>query len=129
MSIRKTIKWYKKLFFHLFDIAVQNSYAMYKMKNEENSELSEFRLQLARELIEEYGSKRPQMKGRPSTDCLLRLTARYFIDFIPGDNVKKRCFVCSHTVKREKNEAIQGFIVQIVMFHYVIRTVSNNITL
>jgi hypothetical protein len=100
--LRKTIKWYKKLFFHLFDITVQNSFAMYKMKNEKNTELSEFRLQLARELIEEYGSKRPQMKGRPSIDCPLRLTARHFVAFIPGDNVQRRCFVCSHTVKREK---------------------------
>ena len=57
--LRKTIKWYKKLFFRLFDIAVQNFYVMYKMKNQENLELSEFRLQLARGLIEEYGSKRP----------------------------------------------------------------------
>lgn len=90
----------KELFFHLFDIAVQNSYAMCKMKNEENSELSGFRLQLARELIEEYGSKRPQMKGRPSTDCPLRLTARHFI---PGDNVKKRCFVCSQARKKRSD--------------------------
>ena len=99
--LEKTIKWYRKLFFHLFDITVQNSSAMFKMKNGKNLELSEFRLQLARELIEEYGSKRPQMRERPSTDSSLRLTTRRFIAYIPGDNVKKRCFVCSHTVKRE----------------------------
>jgi hypothetical protein len=123
-------KWYKKLFFHLFDITAQNSYAIYKMKNKKNPELSEFRLQLARELIEEYRSKRPHMKGRPSTDCPLRLTARHFIAVIPGNNVKKRCFVCSHTVKREKkNGAIQGFIAQIVIFHCVIPTISKSITL
>jgi hypothetical protein len=107
--LRKTVKWYKKLFFHLFNITVQNSYAMFKMKNEKNLELSEFRLQLARELIEEYGSKRPQMRGRPSTDSPLRLTARHFIAYIPGDNVKKRCFVCSHTVKREKKRSDTRF--------------------
>ena len=99
--LEKTIKWYRKLFFHLFDITVQNSSAMFKMKNGKNLVLSEFRLQLARELIEEYRSKRPQMRERPSTDTSLRLTARHFIAFTPGDNVKKRCFVCSHTVKRE----------------------------
>ena len=100
--LRKTVKWYKKFFFHLFDITVQNSYAMFKMKNEKKLELSEFRLQLAREPIEEYGSKRPQMSGRPSTETPLRLTARHFIAFILGNNVQKCCFVCSHTVKREK---------------------------
>ena len=34
-----------------------NSYAMFNMKNEKIFRLSKFRLQLARELIEEYGSK------------------------------------------------------------------------
>ena len=91
----------KKLFFHTSDITVQHSYAMFKMNKERNLELSEFRLQLAQELIEEHGSKRPQMIGRPSTDHPLRLTACHFIAFIPGNNVQRRCFVCSHTVKRE----------------------------
>ena len=86
MSTEK-IKCHKKLFFHLFDITVRNAYAMFKMENERNLELSEFRLQLARELIEEYGSKRPQKRGRSSTDSPSRLTARHFIAFIPGDNV------------------------------------------
>ena len=102
---------------------------MYNVRNEKIHELSEFLLELARELFEEYGSKRSQMKGRPSTESPLRLTARHFIAFIPEGNVEKRCFVCSHTVKRGKNEAIQGFIAQTVMYHCVIRLVSRTITL
>ena len=82
---------------------------MFNMKNEKIFQLSEFRLQLARELIEEYGSKRPHMRGKPSTDSPLRLTARHFIAFIPGDNVQRRCFVCSHTVKREKKRSDTRF--------------------
>ena len=31
--LRKTLKLYKKLFFHLFDITVQNSYAFFNIKN------------------------------------------------------------------------------------------------
>ena len=82
---------------------------MFKMKNEKKLELSEFHLQLARELIEEYGSKRSQMSGRPSTETPLSLTARHFIALIPGNNVQKRCFVCSHTVKREKERSDTRF--------------------
>ena len=104
----KTIKWYEKLFFHLLDITVQNSYAMFRMNNE-NLELSEFRMQLARELIEEYGLKRLQSKGRPPIDFPLRLAARHFIAFIPGNNVQKRCFVCSHIVQREKKRSDTRF--------------------
>lgn len=105
----KTIKWYKKLFFHLFNITVQNSYVMYKMRNKKSLELSEFCVELVRQLIEEYGSMRPQMSGRPSSDCLLCLTARHFIAFIPGDNVTKPCFVCSHTIKWEKRGDIKFY--------------------
>ena len=97
--LRKTIKWYKKLFFRLFDIAVQNSYSMYNVRNGKTHELSEFRQGHARELFEEYGSTRSQMKGKPSTDSPPRLTACHFIAFVHKDNVKKRCFVCNHTVK------------------------------
>ena len=80
-------------------------------------------------LSQEYGSKRPQMRGRPSTEAPLSLDARHFIAFVPGNNVQKRCFVCSHTVKREKSGAIQDFITQIAMFHCVMPTVSKNIML
>ena len=100
--LRKTIKWYKKLFFHLLDITVQNSNAMFKVNNE-NLELPEFRLQLARELIEEYGSKRLQSKGRPPIDSPLRLTARHLIAFIPGNNVQKPLFrLQTYSPAREK---------------------------
>ena len=84
------------------------------MENERNLELSEFHLQLARELIEEYGSKRPQIRGRPSTDSPLHLTVRHFIGSIRGDTIQKRYFVRSHTVKRGKNEVLHDLIVQIV---------------
>ncbi len=49
--------------------------------------------------------------------CFFQLVLWIFIAFIPENNVQKRCFVCSHTVKREKNGAIQSFIAQIVIFH------------
>ena len=42
------------------------------------------------------------MRGRPSIETPLSLTARHFITFLPENNVQKRCFVCSHTVKREE---------------------------
>ena len=102
-GLRKTIKWYKKLFSHLLDITVQNSYVMFQMNNEKDLELSEFRLQLVRELIEEYSSKRPQSRGRPPIDSPLRLTAGHFIAFIPGNNVRKTLFRLQSTCPaREK---------------------------
>ena len=78
--LRKTIKSHKRLFY----LFIQYHCA---------------------ELIEEYGLKRSSMRGRPLTDCPLSLTARH-----PGVIVRKRCFVCSQTVKREKNEVIHDFL-------------------
>ena len=101
--LRKTVKWYKKLFFHLFDITVQNTYAMFKMNNERNVELLEFRLQLARELIEEYGSKRPQMIAdhQPTTHyaSLLVITSLLFQEIMFKDAVSS---VVIHSSEKKK---------------------------
>ena len=32
-TVRKTMKWYRKLFFHLIDLCLSNAYALYKMRN------------------------------------------------------------------------------------------------
>ena len=104
--MRKCIKWYKKLFFHLLDIAVQNAYALYKLENSVKPQLAEFRLQLIRELYELYGSQRPNFTGRPTTDIPLRLTARHFPSLIPSSAIKKspqrKCIVCSSSTRRPK---------------------------
>lgn len=50
-SPRKTIKWNKKVIFHLLDIAVWNSFYLYKMRCK-NIRFLEFRDQLIRQLLE-----------------------------------------------------------------------------
>lgn len=42
--IRKTTKWYKKLFFHFLDASVLNSITLYKYKTRNNIQVHEFRL-------------------------------------------------------------------------------------
>ncbi|XP_020294860.1 piggyBac transposable element-derived protein 4-like [Pseudomyrmex gracilis] len=32
-TVQKTMKWYRKLFFHLVDLCLSNAHAMYKMRN------------------------------------------------------------------------------------------------
>ena len=41
-SIRKTLKWYKKLFLHYLDITIYNSYNLYKTTKNVDIQLSEF---------------------------------------------------------------------------------------
>lgn len=52
--IRKTMKWYKKVFFHLVDLAVTNSHAMYKVKTGSHMSLADFQLELVRQIIEKF---------------------------------------------------------------------------
>lgn len=53
--VRKTIKWYKKVFFHLLDLTVLNCCIMYGMKTGKKQNLGQFRVSLIREIIERYG--------------------------------------------------------------------------
>ncbi len=102
-SIRKSIKWYKKLFFHMLDLSMLNVYILYKEKNQTSLELTDFRLEVIRQIFEKYGSQQHSRRGRPSAEKPLRLTARHFPEITGG--AKRKCIVCSSTVKRPKKQS------------------------
>lgn len=55
--IRKTIKWYKKLFFHILDMHILNSFYCYRhIKNIPNLKFADFQLRVIHQLIERYHS-------------------------------------------------------------------------
>ena len=105
--VRKTIKWYKKLFIHLLDMAVYNAFVIYKMQNNTSYQLSDFRLEIIRQILTKYGPQRSSTIGRPSTrDSPLRLTARHFPSLIPqtlqSKQPQRKCVVCaSHNIRRD----------------------------
>ena len=45
-SIRKTVKCYKKFFFHLLDLSTLNAYMLFNVKHKENIQFGEFRKEL-----------------------------------------------------------------------------------
>ena len=57
-SIRKTMKWYKKLFFHFLDLSLLDAYLLYKRTKQVNIELTDFRLQVIRQIFAKYESPR-----------------------------------------------------------------------
>jgi hypothetical protein len=66
--VRKTIKWYKKLFFHTVDLCLLNALALCLTKTGNRVPLAKFQLDVIRRLLERYHTPRAAARGgRPST--------------------------------------------------------------
>lgn len=93
-------KYYKKIFFHFFDLALWNSFVLY-LKNGGTKTALQFRLDIVREILEKYNSDVTSPKpGRPgTTPNPLRLTGRHFPEFLPATDKKinptRQCAMCS----------------------------------
>lgn len=107
--IRKTIKWYKKFFFHLLDLSVLNSSILHQIKTGKKQSLGHFRNELVRGIIQKYckdiGTRRLVTSGPHPK----RLIDRHFPSLVPPkDRNKSRqrnCVVCSHSIKKEKKRS------------------------
>ncbi|GFV14236.1 piggyBac transposable element-derived protein 4 [Trichonephila clavipes] len=91
-------KYYRKIFFHIFDQCIWNSYVLYKKMGGSKSQL-QFRLDLVNEMVIKYHSESMGSKrGRPLLKTPLRLTERHFVKFIPPTEKKekpmRKCFIC-----------------------------------
>lgn len=95
--VRKSVKWYKKVFFHILDITVRNAYVLYKLNTGKILQLSDFRLEIINSLLEIYGVSRKRI-GRPAKNPSFRLIQRHFPDLLANYSESKRsrkeCAVC-----------------------------------
>ena len=64
--VRKTVKWYKKLFFHMLDISMLNAYNMYLTKTGNRLPLREFYYEVSREILTRFGAPVSSVRGRTS---------------------------------------------------------------
>lgn len=53
-SLRKTLKWYRKLFFRFTDMTLYNSHKLYQQKEKKKIPIAEFQLALIKEMIEKF---------------------------------------------------------------------------
>ncbi|GFX76154.1 piggyBac transposable element-derived protein 4 [Trichonephila clavipes] len=88
-------KYYKKIFFHLLDICLRNSFVLYKKNGGKDSHL-QFRMDIVECLIERYGEGKkgcPALQPNP-----MRLTERHFLEVIAPSEKKlrpaRKCYVC-----------------------------------
>ncbi|KAJ8706468.1 hypothetical protein PYW07_012546 [Mythimna separata] len=106
--IRKTVKWYKKLFFRILDMHMLNSFFCYKhVKNMPNLRFADFQMRVGQQMVEKYHSssvlERP-MSVSTSSNNLLRVVPWNAKDHMPIIMEKyQRCRQCAIDEKRRKS--------------------------
>ena len=90
----RSVKWWKRLFFHLLDVALVNSHILFKMATSSHMTQLDFRLAVAQGLVEGH-EQHHRRHHTPAPDIPLRLTERAFPEPIP-EGKRQDCRVCSN---------------------------------
>lgn len=78
-SVRKYVKWYKKLYFYVFDMAVLNSFFTYKELGGK-LKIVDYKIKLVKEILSSCVLPKYSTRGRPhSLPSPARLSGRHFI--------------------------------------------------
>ena len=101
---RKGLKWWRCVFYRLLEMAIVNSYAIYKLNGRDKLLTHKaFRLELACPLCEplllaraDPSSSHIPLRGRRPSEGLARLTGKHFIYRVEE---RGRCCVCAKQVK------------------------------
>ena len=110
--IRKSKKWWRKMFFWLLEVAVVNSFILYNLNIERNqkSKLShkKYRLQLIKSLVGDVRNRERRKRGRPSiSDEEERLNGKPHFIYANEKSNSKDCAVCSNRkVKGGRRETV-----------------------
>ncbi|XP_068115852.1 piggyBac transposable element-derived protein 4-like [Hyperolius riggenbachi] len=101
---RKRKAWYKKVAMYLFQIAMHNSFVVYKKSGNKASYLK-FQRAVIASLIYESGYT-SQRTGQQDSEEVMRLCDKHFIAPLPPNpgkqNPQKRCRVCArHQIRRD----------------------------
>ena len=99
-------RWWKRLFFHLIDVAVANALVLHNKISVKMSQL-EFRQSLVSSLIEGHTPREDRRHYAPETHLPLRLSERLFPERIPKSlesksNGRPVCEVCRARGKRSQ---------------------------
>jgi hypothetical protein len=106
--VRRSVKWYKKTFFHLMNLCLINAHALYQMHTGSYINMADFQLEATRQLLQVHHTPKLSPKGgKPSKgDNPIRLSERHFPCYVPdtpkGKPGLRNCFVCTHTTQRPR---------------------------
>lgn len=93
---RKTMKWWRRVFWRMYDHAITNSYVIYTANNATSLDKvmtrKQYRLELAKALTAHAITSR-RGPGHSPSSTLSRLTGKHFVY---RSGVRKRCAVCAY---------------------------------
>lgn len=105
----RTVKWWRRAFFHLFDNAIVNAYILYRISTQPGRKLDHkhFRIELAKQLLSDSRQVAQQSSRRLNVlPPQARLTERHFPEKVPpcvtGRASQLICAVCSNKRGRGK---------------------------
>ena len=100
----RSVKWWKRVFFHLVDVCVVNAHILYNIATHSSMTQLEFRIAVAQGLLEGYERLRPR-HHEPAPEIPLRLTERAFPEPIPGGK-RADCKVCSNRAAGQRHQSM-----------------------
>jgi hypothetical protein len=110
---RKSVKWWEKLFFHLFDLAVVNVHILHRIRTKQKFRLCKFLEKVADGLVSDVRAEITKQSWESSAG---RLVGRdHFAFRIPATGSKQsgktqyRCKVCADRDKHHIGKAIKKF--------------------
>lgn len=122
----KTFKWWKRVWFHLLNVAMMNAFLIYKdhTKDKVLMSMRAFRKSVVHDLVRDAdGAHVPSLQGRHRSrtaegdDSITRLQGRHFPSKITTDGKKQHptrvCTVCSQSLRSQrKRRADSGLPVE-----------------
>lgn len=109
--VRKTMKWYRKVMFHIFQVAALNAFILYSIDHNDERPPKSY-LQFLEGMITEFVFENrvtaiEAVRREPTNETQIRLTGRHYVKNIPSTENKqypmKRCRVCYHKgIKRKE---------------------------
>lgn len=104
---RRSVKWWRKMFFWLLEVAVTNSFILYNTQNRPVKH-RQYRRELVKQLVGDVRNKESRKRGRPSSsDKEERLNCRPHFIYANQQSKSKDCAVCSdRKVKGGRKETV-----------------------
>ena len=98
-------KWWKRVFFHLLDLALVNAHILFKRTSEKQLPEMDFRIEVTKGLLEGHCHANYRRHLAPLRELPLRLTERPFPEEIPklsSFGGRPQCEVCRAKKKRSQ---------------------------